>query len=76
VTNFSMFVTVTVAGDAADPSAELRRATEAVTRAGRSAQIRLRPVNGAQAAAFATALGVGLVPANHSLVPPGLRSNI
>jgi hypothetical protein len=68
VVSFSLLVTVTV-----ETEHELRQAEETVTRAGRQAQIRLRPVHGAQAAAFATALGVGLVPPNHSLVPPALR---
>lgn len=71
VVSFSLLVTVTV-----DNEHELRQAGETVTRAGRQAQIRLRPVQGAQAAAFATALGVGLVPDRHSLVPAGLRETI
>jgi hypothetical protein len=71
VVRFSLLVTVT-----ADDEHELRQAGETVTRAGRQAQIRLRPVHGGQAAAFATALGVGVVPENHSLVPPGLRETI
>jgi hypothetical protein len=75
VTNFSMFVTVTVDGDGEDPAEELRRVSETVTRAGRAAQLRLRPVTGAQAVAFATGLGVGLAPANHSLLPAVLRAN-
>jgi hypothetical protein len=71
VVRFSLLVTVTVAADD-----ELRRAGEAVTRAARQAQIRLRPVHGAQAAAFAIGLGVGVVPGHHSLVPAGLRETI
>lgn len=75
VTNFSMLVTVTVDGDGDDPAGELRRVSETVTRAGRAAQLRLRPVTGAQAVAFATGLGAGLVPAGHSLLPAVLRAN-
>jgi hypothetical protein len=71
VTNLALLVTVTVAAEH-----ELRQASETVTRAGRQAQLRLRPVHGAQAAAFAIGLGVGLVPSNHSLVPPSLRDNL
>lgn len=68
VVRFSLLVTVTV-----DDEHELRQAAESVTRAARQAQLRLRPVHGAQAAAFAAGLGVGVVPERHSLVPPGLR---
>lgn len=75
VTSFAMLVTVTVDGDTPDAAEELRRASETVTRAGRAAQLRLRPVTGAQAVAFATGLAVGLVPANHSLLPSVLRTN-
>lgn len=75
VTNFSLLVTATVDGDEPDAPAELHRVTETVTRAGRAAQLRLRPVTAAQATAFAVGLGVGLVPANHSLVPAILRDN-
>jgi hypothetical protein len=71
VTNFALLVTVTVATEH-----ELRQASETVTRAGRQAQLRLRPVHGAQAAAFAAGLGVGIVPSQHSLVPPSLRDNV
>lgn len=71
VVTFSLLVTVTVDGEH-----ELRQAGETVTRAARQAQIRLRPVHGAQAAAFATGLGVGVVPGAHSLVPPGLRETM
>jgi hypothetical protein len=71
VINFALLVTVT-----GETGEQLRQAGEAVTRAARQAQIRLRPVYGAQAAAFAAALGVGLVPADHSIVPPSLRDNL
>jgi hypothetical protein len=71
VTNFSLLVTVTEDGESA-----LRQASETVTRAARQAQIRLRPVHGGQAAAFATGLGVGLVPADHSVIPPSVRENL
>lgn len=76
VASFSMFVTVTVDGDGPDPENALRAATEGIVRAGRSAQVLLRPVFGAQAAAFAAGLGVGIVPVNHSLLPPAVRANI
>lgn len=68
VVRFSLLVTVTV-----DDEPELRQACEVVTRAARQAQLRLRPVHGAQAAAFAVGLGVGVVPQHRSLVPPALR---
>ena len=68
VVRFSLLVTVTV-GD----EHELRQASEIVTRAARQAQLRLRPVHGAQAAAFAAGLGIGVVPERHSLIPPSLR---
>ena len=71
VTNFSLLVTVT-----ADGPEQLRLSGETVTRAARQAQIRLRPVHGGQAAAFAAGLGVGLVPADHSIVPPSVRENL
>jgi len=71
VTNVALLVTVTEDGEA-----RLRQAGETVTRAARQAQIRLRPVYGAQAAAFAAALGVGIVPADHSIVPPSVRDNL
>jgi hypothetical protein len=71
VTNFAMLVTVTEENEV-----QLRQAGETVTRAARQAQIRLRPVYGAQAAAFAAGLGVGVVPADHSLVPPSVRDNL
>jgi hypothetical protein len=68
---FSLLVTVTATTDH-----ELRQTCEAVRRAAWQARVRLRPVHGAQAAAFAIALGVGVVPADHSRVPPGLREMI
>jgi len=71
VTNVALLVTVTEDGEA-----RLRQAGETVTRAARQAQIRLRPVYGAQAAAFAAALGVGIVPVDHSIVPPSVRDNL
>jgi len=71
VTNVAMLVTVTE-----DSEERLRQAGETVTRAARQAQIRLRPVYGGQAAAFAAGLGVGLVPADHSIVPPSVRDNL
>ena len=71
VTNFSLVVTVTEEDEQA-----LRQAGETVTRAARQAQLRLRPVHGGQAAAFATGLGVGVVPVDHSVVPPALRDNL
>ncbi|MDQ1287038.1 MAG: hypothetical protein QG622_603 [Actinomycetota bacterium] len=78
VVSFSMFVTVTVDGDrdGGRPEEDLRAATEAIVRAARSAQVVLRPVAGAQAAAFAAGLGVGIVPVNHSLLPSGVRSGV
>jgi hypothetical protein len=76
VASFSMIVTVTVDGDAPDPQDALRAATESIVRAGRSAQVVLRPVLGAQAAAFAVGLGAGIVPVNHSLLPPAIRASI
>jgi hypothetical protein len=70
VVTFSVLVTVTV-----ESEPELRQAGETITRAGRQAQLRLRPLHGAQAAAFAVGLGVGVVPGNHSVVPAGLRES-
>ncbi|HEX2806481.1 MAG TPA: SCO6880 family protein, partial [Kineosporiaceae bacterium] len=75
VVNFAVLVTVTVDGDPPTGAAELKRSTEAVTRAGRAAQIRLRPVTGAQAFAFTVGLGVGLSPSHLSFLPALLRAN-
>ncbi len=71
VVTFSLLVTVTVT----DP-ADFDRATTAVERAGRGARFRLSPVRGAQAAAFAGALGVGLSLPDLSVVPHVARDHI
>jgi hypothetical protein len=76
VVNLAMFVTVTADGGTASPATELHQISEAVTRAGRACRIRLRPVNGAQAAAFAVGLGIGLVPATQSVIPAMVRASL
>lgn len=81
VVSFSLLVTatVTVADDHdAERSAavEFDRACTAVERAARGARFRLSPVRGAQAAAFAGALGIGLSLADLSVVPSVLRDHV
>lgn len=71
VVTFSMLVTVTVTDDA-----DFDRAATSVERAGRGARFRLSPVRGAQAAAFAGGLGVGLSLPDLSVVPHVAREHI
>jgi hypothetical protein len=71
VVSFSVLVTVTVT----DPS-EFDRACTSVERAARGARFRLSPVRGAQAAAFAGALGVGLSLPDLSVLPHVAREHV
>ena len=71
VTSFAVLVTVTVLADA-----ELDRAATTVERAARGARFRLSPVRGAQAAAFAGALGIGLSLPDLSVLPQVAREHI
>ena len=71
VTSFAVLVTVTVLADA-----ELDRAATTVERAARGARFRLSPVRGAQAAAFAGALGIGLSLPDLSVLPQAAREHI
>jgi len=71
VVGFSILVTATVPDDAGFDAA-----CTAVERDARSARIRLSPVYGAQSAAFAAALGVGLSLPDLSVVPHPLREHL
>lgn len=71
VVSFSVLVTVTVTDDAA-----FDRACTTIERAGRGARFRLSPVRGAQAAAFAGALGIGLSLPDLSVLPHVAREHI
>ena len=71
VVTFSLLVTVTATDDAS-----FDRACTTVERAARGARFRLSPVRGAQAAAFAGALGVGLSLPDLSVVPHVAREHI
>jgi hypothetical protein len=76
VTTFSVLVTVTSLHGDGTAGEDFARACAAVDRAGRSAKFRLSPVHGAQAAAFAGALGVGLSLEDSSVVLPVMRDHI
>ena len=67
---FSILVTTTVLGDAGFD------ACTAVERDARSARTGSTPVYGAQSAAFAAALGVGLSLPDLSVVPRPLREHL
>ena len=71
VVSFSVLVTVTVT-DADD----FDRACTSIERAARGARFRLSPVRGAQAAAFAGALGIGLSLPDLSVLPHIAREHI
>lgn len=71
VVSFSVMVTVTVTDDA-----DFVRACTAVERAARRARLRLSPVRGAQGAAFAGALGIGLSLPDLSVLPAMARDHI
>jgi hypothetical protein len=68
LTRFALLVTATV-----DDVEHLARAADTVDQLARASRIRLRRAYGSQSAAFATCLGVGIVPAAHVLVPDALR---
>jgi hypothetical protein len=68
VTRFSLMVTATVTD-----LDQLRTATETVEQLGRASRIRLRRCYGSQSAAFAAALGVGVVLPAHVAVPSAVR---
>jgi hypothetical protein len=68
IVRFSLLVTATVE----DP-AQLPQAAETVDQLGRASRIRLRRAYGHQAAAFAAALGVGVVLTEHVNVPTAVR---
>jgi hypothetical protein len=71
VVGFSILVTATVLDDI-----DFDTACAAIERAARSARIRLSPVYGAQSAAFAAALGVGVSLPDLSVVPHPLREHL
>jgi hypothetical protein len=68
---FSLLVTATVA----NPS-QLGQAGELIDQLGPGCQLRLRRCYGSQAAAFAAALGVGVVLPKHVAVPDLVRDNL
>ena len=71
LTRFSMLVTATV-----DDPAKLAQAAEVIDQLGPACQLRLRRCYFAQAAAFAAALGVGVVLPKHVAVPDVVRDNL
>jgi hypothetical protein len=79
VAQLSVLVTATVLNEEDDPEGtkeDLRTAATAVERTARARRIRLAPVTGGQAAAFAAGLGVGICLPDLSVVPEHLRQNI
>ncbi|MCA1698559.1 MAG: hypothetical protein LC790_06490, partial [Actinobacteria bacterium] len=66
--NFGMIVTATVTA-----AAELPRAVRAIDDLSATARIRLRPVYGSQASAFAACLPLGIVLPHHLKVPSAIR---
>jgi hypothetical protein len=68
VTRFALVVTATVLG-----REKLPRAVAAIDNLAPQARILLRPVEGSQAAAFASALPLGLVLPKHLAVPGVVR---
>jgi hypothetical protein len=68
LTRFSLLVTATV-----DDVDQLAQAAETVDQLGRASRVRLRRAYGCQSAAFAAALGVGVVLPAHVAVPELLR---
>ena len=75
VVSFSVLVTVTVP-ESPSIDADFDRACTTVERAARGARFRLSPVRGAQAAAFAGALGIGLSLPDLSVLPHVAREHI
>lgn len=75
VVSFSVLVTVTVT-EGPTMAADFDRACTTVERAARGARFRLSPVRGAQAAAFAGALGIGLSLPDLSVLPHVAREHI
>ena len=71
LTRFSMLVTATV-----DDPAKLAQAAEVIDQLGPACQLRLRRCYFSQAAAFAAALGVGVVLPKHVAVPDVVRDNL
>ena len=78
VVSFSVLVTVTAVEtpDQAGMAGQFDRACTAVVRAGRGARFRLSPVRGAQAAAFAAGLGIGLSLPELSVLPHVAREHL
>ena len=68
---FSMLVTATV-----DDPAKLAQAAEVIDQLGPACQLRLRRCYFSQAAAFAAALGVGVVLPKHVTVPDVVRDHL
>ena len=73
MTTLSLLVTATV--PAGEPE-QLSKARQAVERAARGSRFRLAPVFGAQDAAFAAALGVGLSLPDLSVIPSAVREHL
>lgn len=69
--NFGMLVTATVLDDD-----RLAEAKAAIDNLAATARLRLRPVYGAQAAAFAAALPLGLILPKHLKVPASMRDRL
>jgi hypothetical protein len=75
LTRFSMLVTATVLDPHGDP-ANLAQAAEVIDQLGPACQLRLRRCYFGQAAAFAAALGVGVVLPTHVAVPQVVRDHL
>lgn len=71
VVRFSILVTATVSREA-----DLRQAIAVIDNLSATARIRLRRVYGGQSAAFAAALGIGVILPSHVLVPRELSENL
>ena len=69
--NFGLLVTATVLDDD-----RLAEAKAAIDNLAATARLRLRPVYGAQASAFAAALPLGLILPKHLKVPAGMRDRL
>jgi hypothetical protein len=73
---FSMLVTATVMTGGVDDPGKLAQAAEVIDQLGPACQLRLRRCYFSQAAAFAAALGVGLVLPKHVTVPDVVRDHL
>lgn len=76
LTRFALVCTATLTGEAASSHHGLDHVADRIDQAAGASRIALRRVYGGQSAAFAAALGIGVVLSKHLVLPDAFRDNL